>query len=327
MTAVSFGLVADVQFAFAPDRIAPGRPRFYQNSLKHLSNAVAHWNNEKLSFIVQLGDVIDGVNVDNNTSPQALNTVLTELDKTNVDVIHVLGNHELYNFTRQELLTTPLYQGYKEQNKRGKHGHLVRDYCSRDSAWYSTFIVKESPGFRFVVIDTFDESVLGRSKSSLEYHNALNIIRKHNNNENIFAEPKGQGPLVKRFIGDNGGIGREQLEWLDEVLSQADINGEKVVLFSHATLHPKCGVLPEDVTWNCEEVMEMLSCHPCVKVILSGHVHENLYHFDSNGIHHRTLFALLEADPNSNAFATVHLYKDKLKIEGQGKIDSQVLQF
>jgi len=133
--------------------------------------------------------------------------------------------------------------------------------------------------------------------------------------------------LAARFYGDSGGIGKTQLEWLDQVLTEADGLNEKVIIFSHSTLHPKCVILPQDIPWNCEEILETLWRHPCVKVSLSGHVHENIYHRDRNGIHHYTLYAVLEADPCSNAYATVYLSKDRLKVVGKGHVDSHVFQF
>ena len=55
---------------------------------------------------------------------------------------------------------------------------------------------------------------------------------------------------------------------------------------------------------------------------IAGHCHEGGYIYDQNRIHHLTLQAIVECEPDSNAFATVHVYDDHLLIEGQGKIDT-----
>ncbi|KAK3737255.1 hypothetical protein QZH41_007382 [Actinostola sp. cb2023] len=208
MTNLSFGLIADVQFAFAPDRTSPGKPRFYQNSKTLLGEAVAHWNNgKKSSFVVQLGDVIDSLNANLNKSRLALDAVLEEFDKSDVEVVHVLGNHELYNFNREEqLMKTPLCICHKKRTKAKQNGQIVQDFRSATPVFYFTFTVKDSPWFRFVVLDTFEESVLGRNKASQEYKHAMNVLRKHNNNEDLSVDVGLEG-IDRRYVIHNGGIG------------------------------------------------------------------------------------------------------------------------
>ncbi|CAG2176752.1 unnamed protein product, partial [Oppiella nova] len=65
-----FGVVADVQYADNDDRQAwydANKTRFYRNSLTQVKKAFSHWNceenqNQGISFVLQLGDIIDGIN-------------------------------------------------------------------------------------------------------------------------------------------------------------------------------------------------------------------------------------------------------------------------
>lgn len=62
-----FGVIADVQYADADDAIMSydtSKRRYYRSSLDQLRLALKHWDQEqpRPSFILQLGDLIDGVN-------------------------------------------------------------------------------------------------------------------------------------------------------------------------------------------------------------------------------------------------------------------------
>jgi 3',5'-cyclic AMP phosphodiesterase CpdA len=76
--------VADVQYA---DKDTAGS-REYRASLGKVEKCVAALGREKLSFVVQLGDLVDG-GLDN------LRRVLPRFGPLRVPVRHVLGNHDL----------------------------------------------------------------------------------------------------------------------------------------------------------------------------------------------------------------------------------------
>ncbi len=45
----------------------------------------------------------------------------------------------------------------------------------------------------------------------------------------------------RRFVPYNGGLGRAQLEWLDQELHEATVASERVVISSHILLDPRAG--------------------------------------------------------------------------------------
>jgi manganese-dependent ADP-ribose/CDP-alcohol diphosphatase len=103
----SFGVIADVQYCDCPlsTNYSGTEKRDYRGSLVQLATAVEHWNvNAQVSFVLQLGDLIDGQN--NGTyghgldfsepkSKEAFAAVITHIDRCNVPFYHTLGNHEL----------------------------------------------------------------------------------------------------------------------------------------------------------------------------------------------------------------------------------------
>lgn len=78
-----FGIIADIQYANAPVR----GTRFYKNSLQKLAVAVTGLNQQKLAFLINLGDVTD-------RNPEDLKPVLNELDKFGNKVYNIAGNHD-----------------------------------------------------------------------------------------------------------------------------------------------------------------------------------------------------------------------------------------
>jgi len=118
----------------------------------------------------------------------------------------------------------------------------------------------------------------------------------------------------------NGGIGSEQLAFLDRNLRQADKAGKKAVVICHFP------ILPESAgnLWNDAEVVTILEKHPAVKAYFCGHNHEG-DHIFQNGIHYLTFQGMVET-PDQNAFAVVTLDKDVIRVQGFGREPSRALE-
>ena len=103
----SFGVIADVQWADADDGSNYDKTvvRRYRGAFRTLGRAVDWWNLlvEPPTFIAQLGDIIDGVNVQLGQSERALELSLAALRQAPCPAVSIIGNHELYNFDRAQL--------------------------------------------------------------------------------------------------------------------------------------------------------------------------------------------------------------------------------
>jgi predicted phosphodiesterase len=117
----SFGVLADLQYA---DKEAANR-RDYRGSLAKLDSAAQWFARERLKFVIQLGDLVDG-GLDN------LDRVLARWNRLRAPRRHVIGNHD-GEIDRATLL------------KRLK---LERGYYQF-----------RAPGWRFIVLDGMDWSV------------------------------------------------------------------------------------------------------------------------------------------------------------------------
>jgi manganese-dependent ADP-ribose/CDP-alcohol diphosphatase len=222
---VSFGLIADIQYADNEDRwnYTKTHLRRYRNSLKLVDEACNYWLNGKysISFILQLGDLIDGICFTNKTSFNDLNTVLEPFKKNfkSLPIYHIWGNHELYNFNRNELLNGPLCSFDTKQTSPGHYG---------------TFEV--CPNLRIIALDTYEFSALGVEEDSEVYIQSMELLRKHNQNESG-NDPTGLRGHQRRFVQFNGGLTPKQLNWLNEQLTEAKNRNEKVIIIGNLRSH------------------------------------------------------------------------------------------
>lgn len=179
----TFGVIADIQYADIDDgfNYKHTRKRYYRSSIDLLRHAQVRWTTEavKPTFILQLGDIIDGYNKRYGASDRALETVMREFDSSPVEVHHVWGNHEFYNFSRDALLGSVLNTstGSKDGEGRPKAGDIYAYHFS------------PTPKFRFVVLDAYDVSLLGREESSVQYQKAMTLLKEHNDNEDLNHPP------------------------------------------------------------------------------------------------------------------------------------------
>lgn len=310
----TFGVIADIQYADIDDgyNFTQTRKRFYRSSLTLLRNAVRSWRESGPDFILQLGDIIDGFNKNHEASDRALDTVLEEFGST--EVHHVWGNHEFYNFRRTDLLRSRLNSTLRSERSLNAAGGEVYAYSFRPG-----------PGFTVVILDGYDVSLLGREETSDRYRDSLSLIRQHNHNEDLNC-PVSTG-LKERYTMFNGGFSQLQLDWLSALLTSADENAEKVIIVCHLPVHP-LSTFPICLAWNYDELLSVLRSHRSVVCFMAGHDHDGGYHMDNDtGTHHLTLEGIIETPPDSDAFATVSVYEDRMELKGYGRVKDRVLQF
>ena len=221
---LSFGLIADVQYADVENgtNFAKTRRRYYRPALGSLQRAISTWKHlhNDLAFVLQLGDLIDGVNIRKNgkdASAAALKTALAPFKQLACPVYHMIGNHDLYNLTRTECLSSEL------------HFSNLPTAEGVERALY--FSVEVHPRLRLVVLDSYDIGVLGFKDcpDHPHYLEAEDILEQNNPNteKNSAVGLKG---VNKRFVAYNGGIGKQQLRWLDAQLTEADSKRQNVLI-------------------------------------------------------------------------------------------------
>ncbi|NWV08446.1 ADPRM diphosphatase, partial [Ptilonorhynchus violaceus] len=311
----AFGVIADIQFADAEDGhdFGGSRRRYYRHSLCLLRKAVRAWADDSppIDFVLQLGDSIDGLNARRGEAESALQQVLAALGQLPVPVHHAWGNHDLYNFSRARLVES----GLRSRPAGGSDGPPDRD-CQ-------AYHFSPAARLRFVVLDAYDLSTLGRDPGSPRYQESLRLLREKNPNDDLNSPA---GLKEPQFVAFNGGFSQAQLDWFDEVLKFSDENQEKVVVTAHVPIHPDASDRV-CVAWNYEAALSVIHSHRCVVCVLAGHQHDGGYYLDSHGVHHLTLEGVIETPPESNAFGTIYVYEDKMILKGRGRTAGRVMHF
>lgn len=319
MALFTFGIIADIQYADFENGMdyTKTKTRYYRDAIKQVNEATSAWNDidcqgKEVDFVLQLGDIIDGKNsrCTPNKSSTALSCVLDALSSYSGKYHHAIGNHELYNFTREEIIKSPLNSGD----------------ATDVAELYYTF--SPSPSFRFVILDTYDVSVLGHSdENSSRYLSAKNLLWNNNHNEDK-NEPWGETEESesRRFVGYSGGISEKQLKWLDGVLTESCRKGERVIVAGHCPVEPRASEIA-NICWHYQEVLDVLHKHDCVLAFLAGHQHDGGYVLDEHGIHHVTFDGVVETSPETLCYANAHVYEDRIDIKGFGRVSDRLITF
>ncbi|CAG5115656.1 unnamed protein product [Candidula unifasciata] len=311
---VTFGIIADVQYADCDDGTDYSftRQRFYRNSLNLLQNAINDWKRsaDPVAFVLQLGDLIDGKNrIDGEAgSKKALLTALQPLESLHIPLCHVLGNHDLYNLDRSFYLSSPL------------NSSLLLNNVSSDQFYY-TFL--PHPKLRVVAIDTYEVSLLGYKDTPDDENFKTAQTWFHDNNKNQDVnDVTGLNGLDRRWAAYNGGISEKQLNWLSDILMKAQAKEENVIIITHVALQCLYKEYAVCLTWNYQEIMDVIHQYECVIGVFAGHEHAGWDHVDDHGVQHITFQGVIETRPGSNAYATARLWDSSLTITGVGRVPS-----
>jgi manganese-dependent ADP-ribose/CDP-alcohol diphosphatase len=211
--------------------------------------------------------------------PESFDAVMPIWEKLRMSKYQVLGNHD-FQMPREDLLAT--------MNMPASYHHFRRN------------------GWRFIVVDTNDISTYGNPKDSPNYALAERM------RADLIAAGKPNGQTW------NGGVGAEQLAWIEQTLEHARGEGEKVVLTAHHPVFP----INEHNAYNDTELVDLLSSYENVVAWFNGHNHAGNYGF-TGGIHFVNFKGMV--DTTVTSYATVQAHDDRLVIEGFGREPSRIV--
>jgi alkaline phosphatase len=127
MSPIRIGLITDLHYADKP----PFGSRHYRETPAKLAEAAAEFRKHDLSFVVELGDLVDAAD--------SVETELKYLQQINEQFSgicpqrhYVLGNHCVYTLTKQEFLDAVQQEKSYYSFDRGSVHFVVLDSCFRD---------------------------------------------------------------------------------------------------------------------------------------------------------------------------------------------------
>jgi predicted phosphodiesterase len=117
----------------------------------------------------------------------------------------------------------------------------------------------------------------------------------------------------------NAAIGEEQLAWLSRRLDAAKLEGERVIVMNHYPVYPP----GNHSGWDSERIVELLSRHDHVAAYMNGHDHAGKYGF-TGGTHYLNFKGMVDT-ADTNAYALVAVFPDRLQVTGFGREESRTL--
>lgn len=263
----SFGAIADCQYADQPET-----KRKYRQSVGKLTECVAALNEKDLAFVVHLGDFID-------KDWKSFDVVGPIFERLRAPRYHVLGNHD-FSVADERKKDVPKRLAMKSRYYDFSHG-----------------------GYRFIVLDGNDISLIAYPKGSEQYKRAEAFHRA----------------LKRPSPSWNGAVSDKQVAWLEETLSKADAAGEKAVLFCHFPVYPA----NNHNLWNDTKIGRMIESHGSVVAYINGHNHAGNYG-ERNGVHYLTLKGMV--DTTTTAYSVIEVYQDRLEVVGFGRQERRTLK-
>lgn len=125
-------------------------------------------------------------------------------------------------------------------------------------------------------------------------------------------------PQAKRW---NGGIGKEQMDWIKTKLDAAKEAGRRVIVFNH---YPAIPLENSHNLWNAEELLTRFGKYDNIAAYMNGHNHAGNYG-EHGGCHYVNFKGMVETEKKT-AYATVKCFPDRLEIEGRGMESNQKLE-
>ncbi len=220
-----------------------------------------------------------------NDKWESYEAILPLYDKLNPNInnYHLLGNHE---FAVDSI-----------------HLKDILDRLSMPDYYYSY----SKKGWRFIVLDATDIAYFSNSLHDLKIQEI----------DLYFQNTKGQS----NSYDWNSAIGKPQQNWLKKELENADILGQKVILFSHMPIRPNDN--PHNL-WNDQEIIDIIEHSSNIVAFINGHNHSGGYDF-KNGIHYITIFGMV--DTMVSSYGILEFYKDILVLKGFGNQKTLELKY
>ena len=265
------GVIADIQYADIDDgsNFDQSETRRYRESLNCAKRAGKHFQNVGVDLVLQLGDIVDGKS-GKNFKRDLLERIIPALkcttkgnseEEKEVPRIDIMGNHELYLAKRNEWKNLSNFFDISSNELRS-----YREICN--DKWRVIFLDTYAVNVIEFLPDEIEGALEYPFKNRDQWPEKYRIGHEFLENNNLKALKGYSGkdeldwfkgvPIEKRkFVPFNGGLGKNQLKWLKNQLSEAYQKKQLVCLFGHIPI-TKNNCSSKCILWDSEELQLLL---------------------------------------------------------------------
>ncbi|HRQ51310.1 MAG TPA: metallophosphoesterase [Agriterribacter sp.] len=207
-----FGIITDLHYA---DRL-PNNSRYYRQSLTKLSECVELMNEQRVDFLIELGDFKDqDIHPDATETLRFLETIESKLRQFKGPVHHVLGNHDMDSISKEQFLSRIHNGGFSK----------ARNYYSFNKGHYHFIVLdanytREGVSYSRGNFDWKDCHIPGEQLKWLEED-----LRKHRRPAVVFIHQQLDGPA---YEGDHSRYGPDNADQVRAILERP---GKVLVVF------------------------------------------------------------------------------------------------
>lgn len=296
---VRLGVLTDIQYADKPDY---SLPHFDQKHFDETSKPTPVPERFRCysRVLEKTRLAVDKLNQENVSATIHLGDIVDgndTLDSTKAELQHVLSTLSAHR--------APLFHVIGNHCLAAGRAHLL-SALQLDSAFY---IHDVSPRWRLVVLDTVDVSI------EREKGHPYRLLAERHLDEN---------PQAVNSMPWNGAVGPHQLEWLKDVIVDAQQNGKFIIVCGH---HPilEEAAHPMHLLWNAVTLKQLFKeYNSVIKAYFAGHFHDGGYAM-LDGVHHITFEAVLDSQTEHGSWGVVELHDDRIAVQGHGEMTSRDL--
>ena len=207
---VRFGIITDIHYADVPDNTSMNR--YYNQSLKKVSECISVMNKEKVDFLIELGDLKDqGTPPDEAATLNFLAKIEAAFRRFNGPIYHVLGNHDHDSISKNQFLSSIVNHGFSNALNYYSFNSKSFHFVVLDANYTVDGVEYDHGNFNWTDVHLPDEQLIWLN-NDLNTNKMPTIVFIHHQLDSSVIEDK-------RHCPDNADAARKILEQSGQVIA------------------------------------------------------------------------------------------------------------
>lgn len=205
---IRFGIITDLHYADRPANLASNR--YYRQSLTKLSECIDLMEQEKVDFLIQLGDFKDQGDPPNEVETlQFLTTIEKEFSRFNGPRYNVLGNHDHDSISKQQFLDHISNTGFDRASNYYSFNKNTFHFVVLDANYTSQGLPYNRGNFSWKDAHVPEEQLRWLEKDLQQHKNIPTIVFIHHRLDSPHTEQHfcpDNADAVRKILDDAGNV-------------------------------------------------------------------------------------------------------------------------